>query len=111
MDLEQIATFISASKNALQLFKGIRDELPKNAAVSEQISKAESALALTEVEAARTLDYRICRCAWPPTASQIMLWDKERRKDVCRACGDVNLADPPTTSYREPSLVRARRGR
>jgi hypothetical protein len=58
----------------------------KSDEATQQIEKAEQALKKSEAEFAKGLGFRLCRCTWPP---QIMLWDKDRRKNVCPACGDL----------------------
>ena len=112
MAIEQIAAFLSAGKSALDLVKGIRDELPKDArskALGDEIEKAEAALKMTQAEAAKALGYRLCHCALPP---EPMLWDKDRRKNVCPKCGDVYPPDPPAQPERQAgSWTRSRSGR
>lgn len=111
--MEDWTGYLTAAKTTLEIFKGIRSELPKSEAAdkaTEQIEAAEKALRASEAELAKGLGYRLCRCTFPP---QIMLWRQEERASFCPVCGDKF---PPTTP--EPiriggqsSLVRARQGR
>jgi hypothetical protein len=79
--------YIPIAKSAFDLVKGILGTLPKDKAseVGKEIEKAEEALKQSEGELAKKLGFRLCRCTWPP---QIMLWDKQTRKNICPSCGD-----------------------
>jgi hypothetical protein len=89
MAISEIATVLNSFKTALDVIKGVRDMLPRNDAekVSIAIANAEAALARSDAELAKALDYRLCQCMFPP---QIMLWRKAERAHVCPnpACGD-----------------------
>jgi hypothetical protein len=89
----------------LDIFKGIKSELPKGPAADRaatEIAKAEEALKTSEAELAKALGYRLCRCEFPPP---IMLWKKEERADFCPKCGDRNppKREPPPSGYRPDS--------
>jgi hypothetical protein len=87
--MAQWMEYLTAGKTTLDLLKGVRDLIPKGAhadEVSKKIEEAEQALKTSEAELARKLGFRLCRCTWPP---QIMRWDKDQRKNVCPACGDI----------------------
>jgi hypothetical protein len=80
--------YITAAKSVLDIFKGIRSELPKGPdadKVQRQIEKAEAALKSSDAELAKNLGYRLCKCKFPP---EIMLWHTDERADICPACGD-----------------------
>lgn len=83
-----LAGYLSAAKTTLDLFKGLKDLIPKGAAADKaqkQIEEAEKALQTSEAELAKALGFRLCRCTFPP---QIMLWNKAERANFCPACGD-----------------------
>jgi hypothetical protein len=61
--------FLTAATTALDIFKGIKSELPKGPVADRaatEIAKAEEALKASEAELARALGYRLCRCEFPP---------------------------------------------
>lgn len=103
MELDQIVTAVNGLRAALDLFKGIRDELKKKTApqkgIDEQIARAETALKAGEAQLAKALGYRLCQCVFPP---EIMLRDKNRGQSVCPRCGD---AYPPPP--RNPRVIRS----
>jgi len=88
MGATDLIGFLTAGKTALDIFKGIRDELPKGQKADEvraQIELAEQAFQNSNAEAAKSLGYELCRCTFPP---QIMLWKQEKRTNVCSLCGN-----------------------
>jgi hypothetical protein len=83
-----IAAFLTSAKATIDIFKGIKDLLPKGetrAKAEAQIADAETQLQTTEAELAKGLGFRLCRCTFPP---QIMLWNKDQRASFCPKCGD-----------------------
>jgi hypothetical protein len=79
--------YLTASKTALDILKGVRELLPKGEKSDEagkRLEEAERSLKLSEAELARGLGFRICRCAFPP---QIMLWNEGEKASVCAVCG------------------------
>jgi hypothetical protein len=79
--------FLTAAKTLLDIFKGIRAELPKGPKADQaqaEIEKAEQALRTSEAELAKTLGFRLCRCEFPP---QIMLWKEKEGAHICPKCG------------------------
>jgi hypothetical protein len=79
--------YLTAAKTALDLFKGIRADLPKGPKADKaqaEIAKAEQALKLSEAELAKGLGFRVCRCEFPPP---IMLWKENERASICPKCG------------------------
>lgn len=87
--LDAVATFLSAGKNALDIIKGIRSELPQTAQadmLGDKIEEAESAFTKTEATLAKALGYHLCQCTWPP---QIMLWKEADKAYACpnQECG------------------------
>jgi hypothetical protein len=86
MALTEIATFITAAKNALDLIKGIRAELPKSqnaVQIETQLANAEQALEISRAELAKAFGYHLCDCTFPP---QIMLREEKRKASVCPNC-------------------------
>ena len=104
--------YLTAAKTALDIVRGVRSELPKGPRADEaqrQIEKAELALKITEVELAKGLAYKLCRCRFPPT---IMLWSAPERTNICSVCDDRNPPPAGTSQMpdHEPDWIRARRG-
>jgi hypothetical protein len=64
--------------------------------VEAKIYAAEEALRKANASLASGLGYKLCKCTFPP---QIMLWNKERRTNICPACGDYN--PPLAPDYRD----------
>jgi hypothetical protein len=104
------AEYFAAAKTVLDLFKAVKDDLPKGEQADKaqkQIEKAEAALKNSEAEFAKSVGYRLCRCTFPP---QIMLWKNDIRKNVCPECGDVFPPERGDAPRQEGGWVRARRG-
>ncbi|MDQ6701919.1 MAG: hypothetical protein M3Z96_01830 [Pseudomonadota bacterium] len=83
MDLSNWTAYLSAAKTALDIFKGIRAEIPKGPKADEaqrQIEKAEQALRVSEVELAKALGYNLCQCTFPPS---VMLWSEKEQAHLC----------------------------
>lgn len=90
MELPQVLEAITGLKTVLDIYKGLRAEMPKGVDtknLDEEIAKAEKALQLKEADLAKSLGYQLCRCTFPP---QIMLWKEDRQKSVCEKCGKVH---------------------
>jgi len=88
MVFDQLNEYLAAAKAVIDIFRGIRAELPEGKAfddIRQHIETAEKALALSEAELAKELGFRLCRCTWPP---QIMLWEKEEKASFCPKCRD-----------------------
>lgn len=92
MALDQIVTALGGMKTVLDLFKGVRDEMPKvtTPKIDEEIAKAEKALKESKAELAKALGFRLCKCTFP---GEPMLWNKDLRKEICPVCGDVHPTD------------------
>ena len=115
MPIDQLAAFLRAGKTALDIFKGIRDELPKSPKLDEQISCADQAFKATRAELAKDLDWRLCQCDFPGVP---ILWKKDMGKygkHECPRCGDIYPRDHPVldapSSQFDSALLGARRGR
>jgi hypothetical protein len=105
-------SYLAAAKTALDVIKGIRSELPKGPEADnaqQQIENAESALKTSEVELAKSLGFKLCKCRFPPP---IMLWNAAERTNICPVCSDRNPPPPVTRQMPdyEPDWIRARRG-
>jgi hypothetical protein len=97
MDMNEIDTYIRASRSALDLFKSLRGLLPKGPdadAADEQLDRAEKALRASEAELAKALGYELCKCTFPP---QIML--SQGRHPV----HDKEIFECPKCGKQEPS--------
>jgi hypothetical protein len=89
MGILDFTGYLTAAKTALDIFKGIRSELPagsRTTTINQQIEKAEAALRTSEAELAKALGYTLCQCTFPP---QIMLWRESEQAHVCSnpTCG------------------------
>ena|SRR5438477_3606447 len=89
MAISDFVGYLTAAKSALDIFRGIRAELPqgpKTDQVQQQIETAERFLQKSEAELAQALGYKLCQCTFPP---QIMLWKEAESAHVCPnpACG------------------------
>lgn len=105
-DISEIGKYLTAGNSALDIFKGIRAELPKGPKADEiqqQIEKAEAALRASEASAAKALGYNLCQCTFPP---QIMLWRERESAYVCpnESCGKriVKRTGAPRVITRPP---------
>jgi hypothetical protein len=78
----QVAEFIKAGSEAIVLLKALYPLLPTQAQdeIEAKIEAVEEALHKANVELAKTWDYKLCRCTFPP---QIMLWNKDKRTNIC----------------------------
>lgn len=59
--------------------------------LEEMLEEAEKSFKIAEAEAARGLEYEICRCTWPP---QIMLEVGGRYHFRCSKCGSEIYTTP-----------------
>jgi hypothetical protein len=83
VDLSKWTAYLSAAKTALDIFKGIRAEIPKGPKADEaqrQIERAEQALRGSEVELAKAFGYNLCQCTFPPS---VMLWSEKQQAHLC----------------------------
>ncbi len=111
MPVMELTAYLTAAKTVLDLFKGIRAELPqttKTHEVAQHIEKAEEALRATEAQLAKALGYPLCQCTWPP---QIMLWHENESAHLCprTECGKRIERPRPINTHRRSSWVDARR--
>lgn len=105
--------YVKAGKDLLDIFKSVREMLPKNdPAVAKKveagIEKAEKELAATEAQLAKALGYKLCQCTFPP---QIMLQNKELGKKICPKCRDQWPPDKPPLPEGFGRLAQARSGK
>lgn len=113
MDMSSVTEFLSAGKTLLDIFKGVRKELPpgpKTEQVQQKIEEAEKALRASEAQLAKVLGYRLCQCTFPP---QIMLWREDQEAHICPRpeCGHALTPTQVRRSDQGGSWNRARRGR
>src|SRR5207237_9425043 len=87
---QDIAEYIPASKDTLDLVRAAWSLLPKGEKRSEaehKLHAAEEALKRSDAALAQKLGYQLCQCTFPP---QIMLW-KETQKHA--ACSNLRAHD------------------
>ena len=92
MEPKDVSAWVTAAKGALDLMRSGWQLLPRGDKKDEleiNVKKAEEALQISSVTLAKSLDYKLCKCTFPP---QIMLWNKEKRTNICSLCGNE---DPP----------------
>jgi hypothetical protein len=78
---------MSALKAALGLLpKGAHKEEP-----AKKIEEAEEALKRSDAKLAKELEYKLCKCTFPP---QIMLWQEPRQAHVCPGCAKATRMLP-----------------
>jgi len=68
-----LSDYIRASKDLIEIFKGLKNLLPKGERAEEaqeRIDQAEKALRASEAQLAKAFGYNLCQCTFPP---QIML--------------------------------------
>ena len=102
--------FLRNGKVILDIFRGLRDLLPKGPdadKAQEQIERAEQALATSEAELAKALGYHLCQCTFPP---QIML-SKGRHavhdeEEIFR-CPKCENQEPPEARFRALDQMKA----
>lgn len=71
--MDEVALYIRASKDVLDLMKTLGGFFPKgekSADVEKRLAEAERALEAAQVQLAKSLGYHLCQCTFPP---QIML--------------------------------------
>jgi hypothetical protein len=88
--------WLTAAKTTMEIFKGIKSELPQGQKADEaerQIEKAEVSLRSSEIELAKAVGYNLCQCTWPP---QVMLWREQDKVFRCPnpQCGRT-IHQPP----------------
>ncbi len=102
MAISDLAEYLAAAKTLLEIFKGIRSELPKGPEAErtgEQIERAEKALRAAEAQLAKELGYNLCQCTFPP---QIMLSvgrHPKYGKEIFR-CKNCNKQEPSEYYFR-----------
>jgi hypothetical protein len=102
--MEHLAEYLGAAKTALDLFRGIRAEMPNGPlsdAAGKQIEHADKALRASEAELAKSFGYSLCQCTFPP---QIMLWNEKDKANRCPnpECGkeiSYRESPPARTNY------------
>lgn len=92
MEMADLSEYLKASKDALDILKGVIGLLPKGTdagAAQKQLEQADQALKASEAQLAKALGYPLCKCTFPP---QIMLLKTEAQVMQCPRCG--NEHDP-----------------
>lgn len=99
MEPGDISGWVTAAMGALDLMRSGWQLLPRGDKKDEleaRVRKAEDALQISSVKLAKALDYKLCRCTFPP---QIMLWNNEKQTNVCSLC---NNEDPRPQTFAMP---------
>ena len=109
MAIEYLAEYFTAAKTVIEIFKGIKSELPEGPETErtqEQIERAEQALRAAEAQLAKELGYQLCKCTFPP---QIMLsagrHPKHDTQEIfkCERCGNQ---EPSEAHFRQLDQLR-----
>lgn len=120
-----VSEFLRNARETLDIFRGLRDLLPKgpeSEKAQEKIDRAERALRASEAELAKKLDYHLCQCTFPP---QIMLSQGRHPvhdEEEIFKCPKCDKQEPPESRFRaldqmksgrqgSRSWIDARRGR
>jgi hypothetical protein len=85
--LGEIASLLGIAKSAIDIGKEAKDMLPDSKEkehIEKQIALTEKELAIAEANAAKELNYDLCKCTFPP---QIMLYKKDSGASECPSCG------------------------
>ena len=98
--LGEITAFLSIAKSAIDIGKEAKNMLPDGSEkdqIENQIALTERELAIAEANAAKELNYDLCKCTFPP---QIMLYKKDRGVSECPGCGH-NINKKTTIAFTE----------
>ena len=90
MQPAQIVEWIAIAKGGVDALRGALALMPAGAARDElqhRVDQADLSLQKAEVFLAKDLEYKLCRCTFPP---QIMLWKNDIKTNVCGNCGSQN---------------------
>jgi len=95
--LDDVAQYIRASKDVMDIAKTLIGMLPKGTqheGAERRLAEAERALRATEVQLAQSLGYHLCQCTFPP---QIMLSKGRHPRH------DVEMFQCPSCEKQDPS--------
>lgn len=97
-DIQAFQSYVTSANGVIALVKSAVGLLPKGEqpAANAKIQEAEEALAVANAQLAKSLNYQLCQCAFPPS---IMLWRHKERAFVCEACGYRNEIGPEEQEY------------
>lgn len=110
INLNDVTEGLRASKDALDIVKGVLGLLPKGEdadKAASQIEVAEKAFRASEAQLAKALGYNLCQCIFPP---ETMLWKQDRQVYACDACGN-QINPQPAVQRKESSWAGRRHGR
>jgi hypothetical protein len=102
IDPTEVGTWLVAAKAGIEALKSAWSLLPRGPdkdALASKIEEAEQAIGMADAKLAKELGYKLCKCTFPP---QIMLWNKEKRTNICSLCGNE---DPPQPTFHMPDWV------
>lgn len=109
MAFSDLTEYLTAARTVLELFKGIKSELPKGPRAERaeaQIQQAEQALRAAESKLAKELGYTLCQCTFSP---QIMLSKgrhAKRGEEIFR-CAQCGKQEPSEHYFRQMDEVDA----
>ena len=94
MDIEAFQTALDLGGKAISLVKKVKDLLPNSPekeAASQTLEEAEKAFKIAEAQAAKELDYHLCKCTWPPQISLSIGYgdDEYTEQFKCPKCGMI----------------------
>ena len=103
MAIADLSEYLVAARTLIELFKGIKSELPqgpKAEQTQEQIDRAEQALQAAAAQLAKELGYNLCQCTFPP---QIMLSQGTHPSYEVEVfkCPQCNKQKPPEIYFRK----------
>jgi hypothetical protein len=101
MEPGDISAWVTAAKGAIDLMRSGWQLLPRGDKKDEleaEVRRAEDALQISSVSLAKALDYKLCKCTFPP---QIMLWNNAKRTNICSLC---NNEDPRLHPFAMPFM-------
>ncbi len=96
--LEAVTKGLTTVKEAVNLLKSAKDQLPPGEtqqAIHEKIEEAERAIQLGHAEMGQSLGFQLCHCTWPPQVMASTGYTKETHVEqfTCPNCKkSVSLA-------------------
>jgi len=94
MELESLTKAITLGAQAISLVKKVKDILPdgpEKEVAKNKLDEAENAFKIAEAQSAKSLDYHLCKCTWPPQISLSIGYDAEGYTEQfkCPKCGMI----------------------
>lgn len=94
MDIAAFQTALELGSKAISLMKKVKDLLPntpEKEVATQTLEEAEKAFKIAEAQAAKELDYHLCKCTWPPQISLSVGYgdDGYAEQFKCPQCGMI----------------------